>query len=64
MSKSQVEKVFLNEQFNDVLDILLDNNVINQEQHRYYEKLYYNAKTEEEIDNLKEDFISNVIDKM
>ena len=52
-----VEKLFLEEQFDDVLDILYRNKKIDKNTYDYYMKKYYN---EEEY---KEDFIENILDK-
>ena len=57
MKKEYIEKLFLEEQFDNVLDILLDNKVINKKQYDYYMSLYYNEK------DYKEDFIENILDK-
>lgn len=57
MNKKEIEKLFLEEQFDNVLDILLENNKINKKQYDYYMKLYYNDK------DYKEDFIENILDK-
>lgn len=57
MNKKYIEKLFLEEQFDNVLDILLENNKINEEQYDYYMKLYYNDE------DYKEDFIENILDK-
>lgn len=56
MKKKEIEKLFIELQFNDVLDILLDNNIISKQQYDYYMELYYNEK------EYKEDFIKNVLD--
>ncbi len=57
MSKEEIEKIFKEEQFNDLLDILLDNKVIDAKTYNYYMELYYTEK------DYKEDFIENVIDR-
>lgn len=57
MNKKVIEKLFLEEQFDNVLDILLENNKINKKQYDYYMYLYYNEK------EYKEDFIENILDK-
>ena len=57
MNKKVIEKLFLEEQFYNVLDILLENNKINKKQYDYYMYLYYNEK------EYKEDFIENILDK-
>ena len=62
MGKKEVEELFMTLQFNEVLDILLENKVINKRIYDYYTKLYYDAKNENDIDNYKEDFIEGVID--
>ena len=56
MKKKEIEKLFIEIQFNDFLDILLDNNIISKQQYDYYMGLYYNEK------EYKEDFIKNVLD--
>lgn len=57
MKKKYIEKLFLEEQFDNVLDILLDNKAISKKQYDYYMNLYYNEK------DYKEDFIENILDK-
>ena len=57
MTKQYIEKLFLKEQFDNVLDILLENNRISKKQYDYYMELYYNEK------EYKEDFIENILDK-
>lgn len=54
----QYKIMFLEEQFDDVLDRMLGDKVITKKQHDYYMNLYYNEK------DYKEDFIVNVLDKV
>lgn len=42
MSNGELEEIFLNYQFNDVLDIMLEEKMISKERYDYYNYLYYN----------------------
>lgn len=56
MNKKEIEKIFLELQFDDVLDILLKNKVIDEEQYDYYMRKYYDMED-------CRDFITEVLDK-
>lgn len=58
LRKEEIEKLFLEEQFDNVLDFLLENKKIDKKQYDYYMNLYYNEK------DYKEDFIENILDKL
>ena len=57
LSKEEIGKMFLEEQFDDVLDTLRKYDEITNEQYDYYANLYYNNK------EYKEDFIKNILDR-
>lgn len=42
MSNGELEEIFLNYQFDDVLDIMLEEKMISKERYDYYNYLYYN----------------------
>lgn len=57
LKKEEIEKLFLEEQFDNVLDFLLENKKIDKKQYDYYMILYHNEK------DYKEDFIENILDR-
>ena len=62
MNKEVVEKIFIEEQFNDALDTFLSKGVISEEKYDYYMSLFYNENVD--FDYVKEDFLENIIDRI